>query len=90
MARILVVDDSAVMRLNILHTLTQAGHEIVAQASDGRQAYNLYKTHSPDIVTMDITMPKVNGIEAVNEIITKFPEAKIIMVSALEDRKSVV
>lgn len=90
MARILVVDDSAVMRGNIKHILTLAGYDIVAEASDGRQAYNLYKTHSPDLVTMDITMPKVNGIDAVKEIIADFPEAKIIMVSALDQKQMVL
>jgi len=90
MARILVVDDSAVMRRNIVHTVTHAGHEIVAQASDGGQAYNLYKIHSPDLVTMDINMPEVNGIEAVKQIITDFPKAKIIMVSALDQKHMVL
>lgn len=90
MAHILVVDDSAVMRSNIKHILIQAGHDIVAEASDGRQAYNLYKIHSPDLVTMDITMPKVNGIDAVKEIIADFPEAKIIMVSALDQKQMVL
>jgi DNA-binding NarL/FixJ family response regulator len=90
MARILVVDDSAVMRRNIIHTLTHAGHEIVAQASDGGQAYNLYKTNSPDLVTMDINMPEVNGIEAVKRIIADFPKAKIIMVSALDQKHMVL
>lgn len=90
MARILVVDDSAVMRRNIVHTVTHAGHEIVAQASDGGQAYNLYKIHSPDLVTMDINMPEVNGIEAVKRIITDFPKAKIIMVSALDQKHMVL
>ena len=90
MARILVVDDSAVMRRNIIHTLTHAGHEIVAQASDGGQAYNLYKTNSPDLVTMDINMPEVNGLEAVKRIIADFPKAKIIMVSALDQKHMVL
>lgn len=90
MPRILVVDDSAVMRRNLVFTLTKAGHEVVAQGSDGGQAYHLYKTHSPDLVTMDITMPEVNGIEAVKRIIKDFPEAKIVMVSALDQKQMVL
>ncbi len=90
MSRILVVDDSAVMRRNLVLTLERAGHEVVAQAMDGGQAYNLYKKHVPDLVTMDITMPEVNGIEGVKSIIQDFPEAKIIIVSALDQKEMVL
>lgn len=90
MARILIIDDSAVMRRNLVYTLTHAGHEVVAQGMDGGQAYNLYKLHAPDLVTMDITMPEVNGIEAVKLIINDFPEAKIIMISALDQKQMVL
>lgn len=90
MSRVLVVDDSGVMRRNLVLTLKRAGHEVVAQATDGGQAYNLYKTHMPDLVTMDITMPEVNGIEGVKRIIKDFPEAKIIIVSALDQKEMVL
>lgn len=90
MARILLVDDSVVMRRNLSFTLNRAGHEVVAQAADGQQAYNLYKMHKPDVVTMDITMPEVNGIEAVQMIIKDFPDAKIVMVSALDQKEMVL
>ena len=90
MPRILVVDDSAVMRRNLVFTLTKAGHEVVAEGSDGGQAVHLYKTHSPDLVTMDITMPEVNGIEAVKRVIKEFPKAKIVMVSALDQKEMVL
>ncbi len=90
MPRILVVDDSAVMRRNLVFSLTRAGHEVVAEGSDGGQAYQLYKKHSPDLVTMDITMPEVNGIEAVRLIIKDFPDAKIVMVSALDQKQMVL
>lgn len=83
MARILVVDDSPVMRRNIIIILKNDGHEIVAEASNGMQALNEYELHMPDLVTMDITMPLLDGIEAVKRIIKKFPEAKIVMISAL-------
>lgn len=90
MSRVLIVDDSPVMRRNLVFILSQAGHEIVAQGMDGAQAYHLYKTHSPDIVTMDISMPEVNGIEGVRRIIKDFPDAKIIMVSALNQKEMVL
>lgn len=83
MARILVVDDSPVMRRSISIILKNDGHEIVAEASNGMQALNEYEAHLPDLVTMDITMPLMDGIEAVKRIIKKFPEAKIVMISAL-------
>lgn len=90
MPRILVVDDSAVMRRNLVFTLTKAGHTVVAEGADGGQALHLYRTHSPDLVTMDITMPEVNGIEAVKMIIEEFPKAKIVMVSALDQKQMVL
>lgn len=83
MARILVVDDSPVMRRSISVILKNGGHEIVAEASNGMQALSEYETSSPDLVTMDITMPMMDGIESVKKIINKFPEAKIVMISAL-------
>lgn len=90
MSRILVVDDSVVMRRNLVSILTRAGHKVVAEGMDGGQGYNLYKTHKPDLVTMDITMPEVNGIEAVRRIMKDFPEAKIVMVSALDQKEMVL
>ena len=89
MARILVVDDSIVMRKNIMSILTQAGHTIVGEAMNGGQAHLVYKTYLPDLVTMDITMPGMNGIDAVKLIIKDYPDAKIIMVSALAQRNMV-
>ena len=86
---ILVVDDSAIMRRNLVTIFTQAGHRVVAEAINGGQAHLLYRTHLPDLVTMDITMPGVNGIEAVKLIIRDYPDAKIIMVSALNQRNMV-
>lgn len=89
MSNILVVDDSAIMRRNLVTIFTQAGHNVVAEAINGGQAHLLYRTHLPDLVTMDITMPGVSGIEAVKLIIKDYPDAKIIMVSALNQRNMV-
>ena len=89
MARILVVDDSKIMRKNIASILIKAGHTVVAEAADGGEAQLMYRTHLPDLVTMDITMPGINGIDAVRLIREDYPNAKIIMVSALSQRNMV-
>jgi len=90
MARVLIVDDSTIMRRNLKTILVQAGHTVVGEAVNGGQAHLMYRTYVPDLVTMDITMPNVNGIEAVKIIRKDFPEAKIIMVSALDQRSMVL
>lgn len=89
MARILVVDDSAIMRKNLHTLLTQAGHEVVAEAGNGIEALEAYAAHRPELVTMDITMPGMDGVKAVKQIRERFPEARIIMISA-ENQKSLV
>ncbi|PID26583.1 MAG: two-component system response regulator [Candidatus Cloacimonadota bacterium] len=82
MARILVVDDSLVMKRKLKLILAKAGHRIVAFASNGIFALKEYERHKPDIVTMDITMPSMNGIDAVKRILNLYPKARIIMISA--------
>jgi len=89
MARILIVDDSTVMRKNLRAILTSSGHEIVAEACDGKQAFMLYLQFKPELVTMDISMPNMSGVEAVGQIIKKDPKAKIIMISALNQKQMV-
>lgn len=89
MARILIVDDSSVMRKNLYTILTQDGHEIVGEAADGNQAEIMYAQLKPDLVTMDISMPKMNGVEAVAAIIKQDSNAKIIMISALNQKQMV-
>lgn len=82
MARILIVDDSKMMRRNLAKILTDAGHEVVAQAENGSEACSEFAEHRPDLVTMDINMPVMDGIEAIKRILVDFPEAVIIMISA--------
>lgn len=89
MARILIVDDSAVMRLNLKKILTEAGHEVVGEAPNGKVALGMYEKLKPDLVTMDITMPIMSGVDATGMIINKYPEAKIVMISALNQKKMV-
>lgn len=89
MARILIVDDSTVMRKNLCSIFSKNGHEVVGEAVDGMQAIISYSNLKPDLVTMDITMPKVSGVDAVKEIIKKDSNAKIIMISALNQKQMV-
>ncbi|MCJ8270422.1 MAG: response regulator [Psychrosphaera sp.] len=82
MARVLVVDDSIMMRRNLTKLLEQDGHEVIAEAKNGMLAYTAYQKNLPDLVTMDITMPIMDGISSVKKIIGDYPDAKIIMISA--------
>lgn len=83
MARVLVCDDSEFMRMTLKKILADKGHEVIAEAGDGKQAVELYKQHSPDLVTMDITMPIMDGLEAVKQIRNEDPLARIVMVTAI-------
>ena len=83
MARILVADDASFMRQMIREIVEEAGHQVVAEASDGIEAIEQFKKHHPDLVTMDIVMPRRSGIDAVKGIIEVDPEACVVMCSAL-------
>ena len=89
MARILVVDDSAIMRKNLHTLLTQAGHVVAGEAGTGQDAIEAYARVQPDLVTMDITMPGMDGVNAVKQIRARYPEACIIVISA-EHQKNLV
>lgn len=80
--RILIVDDARFMRIMIRNILKDAGYEIVGEAETGKAAISLAKELKPDIITMDITMPDINGIQALEEILKTQPKTKIIMMSA--------
>ncbi len=86
MAKVLVVDDSSIMRRNLSAILSKAGHTIVAEAANGELGAKEYEKHKPDLVTMDITMPVMDGIGAVKKIIAFDPEAQIVMISALDQK----
>lgn len=90
MAKILIVDDSSIARRNLASILADAGHTIVAEASNGEAAYKEYEKHLPDLVTMDITMPILDGIGTVKKIIKYYPDANIIMISALDQKNMVL
>ncbi|WP_228307418.1 response regulator [Priestia sp. J2] len=88
--RILIVDDAAFMRMMIKDILTKNGYEVVAEAADGHQAVELFKEHTPDLVTMDITMPEMDGIAALKEIKNIKSDAKVIMCSAMGQQAMVI
>ncbi|RPK15395.1 response regulator [Priestia endophytica] len=88
--RILVVDDAAFMRMMIKDILTKNGYEVVAEAADGLQAIEQYNEHKPDLVTMDITMPEMDGIHSLKEIKKVNPNAKVIMCSAMGQQAMVI
>lgn len=83
MKRVLIVDDAAFMRSAIKTMLENNGFDVVGEAENGLSAINKYKELTPDIVTMDITMPEMSGIEALKKIKEYDSKAKIIMVSAM-------
>lgn len=87
---VLVVDDAIFMRTMIADILTQAGFEVVGEAENGRQAVELYGRLKPDLVTMDIVMPELGGIDAVREIVAADPEARVLMCSAMGQQALVV
>jgi two-component system chemotaxis response regulator CheY len=90
MARILIVDDAKFMRMTLANILINAKHEVVGEAENGAEAVELFIKEKPDLVTMDITMPEKNGIEALKEIKQSYADAKIIMCSAMGQQKMVV
>ena len=86
MAKVLVVDDSGIIRMQLKKMLEELGHEIAGLAENGQEGYEIYKQEQPDIVTMDINMPVLNGLSTVEKIIADFPDAVIIMISSIDDR----
>ena len=89
-AKILVVDDAIFMRRMLADILTQAGYEVAGEAANGKEAIAQYKKLKPDMVTMDIIMPELGGIEAVKEIIKSDKSARILIVSAMGQQQLVV
>jgi len=87
---VLVVDDTLFMRVAISNMFTEWGYEVVGKAVNGKEAVAMYQELQPDLVTMDVTMPVMNGITAVKKIIPEFPDAKIIMITALGQQKLIV
>ncbi len=84
--RIVVAEDEALIRMDLVEMLTEAGYEVVAQASDGAQAIELVKEHRPDLAILDVPMPILDGISAAEEIIATCP---VLMLTAFSQRELV-
>jgi two-component system, chemotaxis family, chemotaxis protein CheY len=93
MLRLLVVDDSNIIRSRIMRIVMAGmlpGAQIVGLARDGQQAVQLFKAHNPDCVTMDLTMPNMDGIKCIEEIMAINPDVPILVVSALADKATAI
>jgi len=90
MARVLIVDDATFMRMMVKDVLTKNGFEVVGEAENGARAIEKYKELQPNLTIMDITMPEIDGIQAVKEIKKIDPNAKIIMCSAMGQQAMVI
>ena len=87
MKKVLIVDDASVVRLMIKKALKEGDFEIVGEAVNGIDALTKYKELRPDIVTMDITMPEVDGIQATKDIIAFDENAKVVIMSGIEQKE---
>ncbi|WP_435018267.1 response regulator [Tundrisphaera sp. TA3] len=89
MGRLLVVDDAMLMRRMIRDVAVAAGWEVVGEAKDGREGVDLFDQLRPDLVTMDVVMPEMGGLEALRLIRGIDPEARVVMVTALDQKRTI-
>jgi two-component system chemotaxis response regulator CheY len=87
---VLIADDAAFMRMMIKNILTDAGYEIVGEAENGAVAVAKYRELKPDLTTMDITMPEMDGLAALKEIRGQDPSARVVMCSAMGQQSMVI
>lgn len=90
MAKVLIVDDSRTSRKILKGILESEGYDVIGEATNGQEGYDKYAELKPDVVTMDITMPVLDGISALKKIKGDFPEAKIVMVTAAGQKTKMV
>lgn len=89
MIRGLIVDDAAIMRLR-LREILEPRYEIVAEAGDGNEAIEMYDRYKPDFITLDISMPNTNGMEALEILMQRTPPPRVIIVSAVGQQRLVI
>ncbi len=87
---VLIVDDLTFIKMVLKDLVEKAGFRVVGEASDGEEALRLFEEKHPDIVLMDITMPKMDGLTALQRILSMDPEAKVIMCSALGQQRLIL
>ncbi|MBA4451793.1 MAG: response regulator [Nitrosopumilus sp.] len=87
MANIMIADDSDAIRLVLKDILSIGNHTVVAEAIDGEEATDLFFKNSPDLLLLDLAMPKKDGLTVLTEIIEKNPQAKIVLITASDDQK---
>lgn len=83
MKKVLIVDDATFMRVSIKNMLTKHGYEVIGEAENGKVAIQKFQELSPDIITMDITMPEMDGLASLKKILTINPAANVVMISAM-------
>lgn len=88
MYKLMIVDDSNIIRNRIERSLKNLSVEVVAMAGNGEEALRLFKEHNPDLVTMDLTMPEMDGLECIQRIREISKDTSILVVSALSDRQT--
>lgn len=85
--RVLIVDDAVIMRMRIRDIAREAGWEIAGEASNGEEALVRFRELAPDLVTLDIVMPKMDGVATLKQIRQEFPDARVVMVSAVDQKE---
>lgn len=90
MKRVLIVDDAAFMRMAIKNMIEKYDYEVIDEAENGEVAIVKYKELKPDIVTLDITMPEMSGLEALKQIMAFDPDAKVVMISAMGQQQLIM
>ena len=90
MPSVLIADDAAFMRMMLKNVLTEAGYEVVGEAENGAVAVSRYRELRPDLTTMDITMPEMDGLAALKEIRAGDPSARVVMCSAMGQQSMVI
>ena len=85
--RVLIVDDALIMRKRIKEIAEEAGWQVAGEAKDGEQAVACYRQEKPDLVTLDIVMPKMDGVSALKQMMADDPTARVVMVSAVNQKR---